>query len=340
MKILYGIQGTGNGHVSRSTQIIDCLQRLGVNIDIIFSGCDENKVYDRSVIAPIGFYKGFTFTTREGRIRYLDTIRNLSLIQFAKDVISFNARKYDLIITDFEPITSMIAKKRKLPCIGIGHQYAFLYDIPEERTGPLDHIIMNNFAPAQYPIGIHWHHFDHPIIPPVVPQNIPVPDNPDPSLILVYLPFEESAHIEQVLKPFKEYTFAVYAGGPDQSVCRKGNIQWSPFSKTGFYNDLGRCRGVICNAGFELPSEALHLGKKLLVKPLKGQFEQLTNAMTLKMLNLGMAMDDLDSKSISQFLEQTDSPKAHYPHVAHSLAEWIITGDWEDDNKLIKKVWN
>ena len=35
-------------------------------------------------------------------------------------------------------------------------------------------------------------------------------------------------------------------------------------------------------AGFELPAEALYLGKKLLVIPMKGQFEQQCNAASLR----------------------------------------------------------
>ena len=42
----------------------------------------------------------------------------------------------------------------------------------------------------------------------------------------------------------------------------------------GFQQDLHRCEGVICSAGFELPSEAIQLGKKLLVQPVAGQMEQ------------------------------------------------------------------
>ena len=48
--------------------------------------------------------------------------------------------------------------------------------------------------------------------------------------------------------------------------------------------DLKESEGIITNAGFETPSEALSMGKKVFVKPLKGQFEQLSNAKALKQL--------------------------------------------------------
>lgn len=66
---------------------------------------------------------------------------------------------------------------------------------------------------------------------------------------------------------------------------------------------LAGCRGVISNAGFELASEALTLGKKLLVKPLGGQFEQLTNGKTLEMMGLATLMDVLDANLVRTWLD-------------------------------------
>ncbi|MEO7767509.1 MAG: glycosyltransferase family protein, partial [Ferruginibacter sp.] len=38
------------------------------------------------------------------------------------------------------------------------------------------------------------------------------------------------------------------------------------------------CRGVLCGAGFETPAEALYMKKKLLIIPMKHQYEQHCNA--------------------------------------------------------------
>jgi predicted glycosyltransferase len=42
------------------------------------------------------------------------------------------------------------------------------------------------------------------------------------------------------------------------------------------------CTGMLCGAGFETPAEALFLKKKLMVIPMKGQYEQQCNAAALK----------------------------------------------------------
>ncbi len=41
MKILYAIQGTGNGHLSRARDIIPRLQKKG-EVDILISGCQAD----------------------------------------------------------------------------------------------------------------------------------------------------------------------------------------------------------------------------------------------------------------------------------------------------------
>ena len=58
MKILYAIQGTGNGHLTRAKEIIPILQQKG-DLDILLSG-NENNI-------PLGYdvkynLKGLNFT--------------------------------------------------------------------------------------------------------------------------------------------------------------------------------------------------------------------------------------------------------------------------------------
>jgi len=45
-----------------------------------------------------------------------------------------------------------------------------------------------------------------------------------------------------------------------------------------FTDSLAKSKGLICSAGFEGPSEAMFLGKKVLLSPISGQYEQAANA--------------------------------------------------------------
>ena len=57
----------------------------------------------------------------------------------------------------------------------------------------------------------------------------------------------------------------------------------------------------MCGAGFETPSEALYLKKKLLVIPMKNQYEQQCNAEALKDMGVSVIYD-LNQKNI-KFIE-------------------------------------
>jgi uncharacterized protein (TIGR00661 family) len=111
------------------------------------------------------------------------------------------------------------------------------------------------------------------------------------------------------------------------------------YSRQGFLKDLAESSGVITNAGFELASEALHLGKKILVKPLARQMEQMSNAKALAKLNLGTVMKRLDRETVDGFLAKRPVAIVRYPDVARLIADWIGAGNWTDVSGLSRVAW-
>jgi uncharacterized protein (TIGR00661 family) len=337
MNILYGVQTTGNGHISRSREVIRELKNLGHEVEVILSGRKPAMPSELQEFIPFQTREGLTFFTHRGKLKYFQTAFNLNLFQFYRDIVSFDGCGYDLVISDFEPISARIARRQSLPSIGVGHQYAFIYDIPTLGDNPLSSFIIKNFAPVDYPVGLHWHHFNQPILPPIVPNNIKSNDKKIDNKILVYLPFEKLEEIITLLKPFQRYQFFVYHCLTKAQD--RGNIYLRPYSRTGFLSDLSECNGVISNAGFELASEALYLGKKILIKPLAGQMEQISNALAITSLNLGMAMNRLNVVSVAQFLDRPVVAPVKFPDVARMIAEWIDSGQWEDVEGLAQRAW-
>ena len=65
-----------------------------------------------------------------------------------------------------------------------------------------------------------------------------------------------------------------------------GNILFIPVDKNAFNKSLIHCKAIITGAGFETPAEALFLGKKLMVIPIQGQYEQSCNAAALEKLGV------------------------------------------------------
>lgn len=337
MRILYGVQATGNGHITRARVIAPVLRRLGVEVQYVFSGRPWDQLFDMDVFGDCEWRRGLTFSTHAGHVQYIRTAFHNDLPGFIRDVRALDLSPYDLVVTDFEPVTAWAARLRGATSIGIGHQYAFNYPIPRTGDDVLARNVMKYFAPASIGLGLHWHHFDQPILPPII-ETPPEPEQVRPDKIVVYLPFEEIRAIVHLLENFKSHQFYVYSAA---TVSRKPeHIHIRQLSRTGFQNDFRDCNGVICNAGFELASEALQMGKKLLVKPLRAQMEQLSNALALEQIQLGAVMPDLDEASVAFWLNNAAVHRVVYPKVAEAVVQWLLAGHRQIDPNWVRSIWD
>jgi len=337
MKILYGVQGTGNGHTTRARIMAKALADAGAQVDWVFSGRERDKYFDMDVFGNYQTYRGLTFATQNGKVLFLKTALTSNVAQLYQDTKKVNVEGYDFIINDFEPVSAWAAKRAGKKVIGISHQNAFLHDIPKEDGNIFVDWFMRNFAPVTQPIGLHWHHFNQPILPPLVEPSH-YPNVSTPKHYLVYLPFAGLDDIVPQLREFPDYDFFVYQ--PVLAAYDDGHIHVRPFSREGFQMDLHRCEGVICSAGFELPSEAIHLGKKILVQPVAGQMEQKSNALALEKLGYGTIAKKFDVETLGKWLplKPPASPR-HFPDVAKTLVHWLMNGGGENISELQQQLW-
>ncbi len=337
MKIFYGVQGTGNGHITRARVMAKELYAAGIDVHFQFTGRPADKYFDMEIFNGYDSRAGLTFHTEKGKVSYLKTALDAKPITFIKDLRSLDLSGYDLVISDFEPVTAWAAKNQKIPVLGIGHQYAFNHKIPREGSDPIADQVMKYFAPADVGVGLHWHHFGQPILPPII-------DTPETPLsiiknkIIVYLPFEDQNEVIRLLSPFRKFEFHLYS--PDVAKSTIDHITWKPLSRDGFQKDLYDCAGIISNAGFELASESLQLGKKILAKPLHAQMEQISNAAALQQLGYGHVMHDLDAAVIEHWLHDNHAVHVTYPNIAKVLVQWIQNGRPEMDADFIEAIWD
>lgn len=337
MRIFYGVQGTGNGHITRARVMAKELFAAGIDVSFQFSGRPASKYFDMEIFNGYQVRTGLTFNTDKGQVSYLRTARDVKPITFIRDVKSLDLTGYDLVISDFEPITAWASKIQKKTVLGIGHQYAFSHKIPREGSDPLAEQVMKYFAPADRSVGLHWYHFGQPILPPII-DTPEIPRTILKNKIVVYLPFENQQEIIRFLLPFKNFEFHIYS--PDNISSKFDHIQCNPLSHEGFQKDMYNCIGILSNAGFELASEALQLGKKILAKPLHAQMEQISNAAALQQLGYGHVMHDMDSSIIEHWLHDDHAVRITYPNIAKVLVQWIQSGMPEMDADFIKNIWN
>lgn len=337
MRIIYGVQGTGNGHITRARVMARELYAAGIDVTFLFSGRPRKELFDMDIFNHFECRYGLTFHADKGKVSYLKTVLESRPVNFVKEVCSLDFKGYDLVISDFEPVTAWAAKKQKKQVIGIGHQYAFDHDIPKAGADPLASLVMKLFAPVDIGIGLHWHHFDQPVLPPIIETQSP-PERIQKNKIIVYLPFEEQSSILKLLIPFTDYEFHIYTGihieSEDQHIIIK------PLSRDGFQRDLHDCAGIISNAGFELASESLQLGKKILAKPLASQMEQVSNGRALQQLGYGHITNHLQTSVIEQWLDDDRAVRVAYPNVAQILVQWIEDGMQPVDKDRCGMAWD
>ncbi|MGS0682738.1 MJ1255/VC2487 family glycosyltransferase [Shewanella sp. 125m-7] len=337
MRILYGVQGTGNGHLSRARVMAKALQRQGVDVDFFFSGRSAEQFFDMQCFGQYQLQAGLTFATANGRVSVAKTAKHNAWFGFIKDVKNLDLSGYDLVLNDFEPVSAWAAKNQGIPSIGISHQAALNYPVPKIGDSWFNEVMLSYFAPVDIALGCHWHHFGFPILPPFVEV-----DKVELQLahqIVVYLPFESPDEIAKFLTPFSDYTFWVYHAG-EAPHCVPGHVKWHGFDRSGFKAAMASCGGVIGNAGFELASEALTLGKKLLIKPLLGQFEQLSNVAALELLGAAECMKThLDPDALRRWLKAPMPEAIQYPEVGDALVTWLLQGNWSQPEALCQSLW-
>jgi uncharacterized protein (TIGR00661 family) len=340
MRILYGVQTTGHGHLVRSTPMIRQLRELGHEVDVLLSGPPPDPDWLTRIGAPLTIRRGLTFAADGGRIRYIRTALQARPFHFVRDVLRNPQPEPDLIVTDYEPITAWMARRRGQRSVGIGHQYAFAWpQVPRAKGNLITRSVMDLFAPVSIPAGAHWAAFGAPVLPPAVAPEIralargPV----EPDLVVVYLAFDPLERLVPLLQRFPEHRFHVYA--KVTAELQHGNVAIRPISRARFVADLARCAGVIANTGFTLTSECLHLGIAVLVKPIEGQLEQESNAVALERLGLGTVTRQLSGQDVQAWLAKPAPAAQHYPDVTATLIQWLNTGAEEPLVALSARLW-
>ena len=337
MRLLYGVQATGQGHISRARAMAEALRPYDIEVTWLFSGRPKDQLFDMEPFENFEHRSGLTFVTQSGQLQYVKTAVHNNLWRFVQDVRSLNLERYDLIVTDYEPVTAWAAKLARRQIIGIGHQYAFGSNTPVAGHSLLQRTVMRWFAPVDRPVGLHWAAFDSNVLPPILDLPQLEANAPD-DFFLVYLPFEHQDKVTQWLQAFPEHRFKQYAGGLENA--EQGNVLRCSANISGFKSDLGRCRGVICNSGFELISECLQWRKSVLTRPLQGQMEQLSNAAALAQLNYARVMYELDTKVTRAWLANPPAgPELHFHNVAEQLAHWLAHGATEPIDLINHRLW-
>lgn len=325
MRVLYAIQGTGNGHLSRARDIVPLLQEK-VSLDLLVSGIQA----DVSLPHPVKYQlkgAGFIFGT-SGGVDLLKTYQKADTRRFLKDVRNLPVQDYDLIINDFEPVSAWAAYFKKVPSVSLSHQSAILNEnAPQPKKGDsVGKAILKNYAPTDRAYGFHFAEFDKNIFTPVIRQQLRQAEVKNLGHFTVYLPAYDDQKLIKRLKQFKDVPWQVFSKHTERSY-REENVSITPVNNDEFIRSLTSCEGILCGAGFETPAEALFLKKKLMVIPMKNQYEQHCNATALEAIGVPV-LKNFKKKQlprIAEWIEKTQPVEVNYPNITEEIIDLVLS---------------
>ena len=291
-RLLYAIQGTGNGHLSRAGALIPALQKRG-ELDLLVSGRDVQV----SVTHPV-LYRfngaGFVFG-QNGGIDWYQTLRIQRPLALLQDSRALPLRQYDLVINDFEPVSALAARRQGFNrIVSLSHQASFLSkNAPRPARNrfsldePVAEWMFQHYAPCPSAIGLHFEAYDDFIHTPVIRPGIRMlrPSH-DSGEVLVYLPAYQDDLLVAFLQKVDPARSWVVFSKRQKATARFGQVMVHPAGDALFCKHLEHAEAVLCGAGFETPAETLFLGKKLWVIPMKQQYEQACNAEALRRMGI------------------------------------------------------
>jgi uncharacterized protein (TIGR00661 family) len=324
MRILYAIQGTGNGHLSRARSIVPELCRYGI-VDVLVSGVQVELTLDYPVkyrFQGLGFIFG-----KKGGIDMLATYRKAKLKRFRREIQSLPVMDYDLVISDFEPVSAWACLQRGVPCYGLSHQAAVLSEHaprPKKRDG-VGTAFLQYYAPVTKAYGFHFKPYDEGIFTPVIRDGVRRLKPHAGDHYTVYLPAYSDARIIDMLLHFPETQWEVFSKNTS-GLTEHQNIIIRPLHDNLFLQSMANSKGVLCGAGFETPAEALFLGKKLLVIPMKGQYEQQCNAAALKKLGVPVIrnLKEQQVSAIDAWLDDRTVVPVDYPDQTAEIVRQLV----------------
>ncbi|WP_282179068.1 glycosyltransferase family protein [Maribacter stanieri] len=325
MKVLYAIQGTGNGHLSRARDVIPALLKHNISLDLLVSGIQA----DIKLPYPIKYQlKGLSFIFgKKGGVDIWKTYYKANSMRLQKEIKSIPIENYDLIINDFEPVTAWACKLKNKPCYSFSHQAAVLStQAPKpKKKDKMGKWILNNYAPTTHQFGLHFKSYESNIYTPIIRNDIRSAEISKGEHYTVYLPSYSDEKLLNFLSQMKSTKWEVFSKHNNYEYFSK-NIHIKPITNEAFINSMATSKGVLCGAGFEAPAESLFMQKKLLVIPMKGQYEQQCNAAALSEMGVPM-IKSLKKKHLDKLKKWVDSDSTvlvDYPDITDKIVSQLL----------------
>ena len=318
MKILFGVQTEGNGHITQCIATKQYLQSQGIEVTTAFAAkkkrglpkyfTDEFNVID---------YDGFDFVfDNVGRVVIWKTIVKNTfelprlIVSFIKICSIIQKEKPDAIFNYYEPLVGLTALFFKnIKYVSFGHQYAMDSVIYPRINGyivqKLFLSIINKITSIRAKIvALSYYEFNDTtmiVSPPILrAESYSISDKKE-DFVLVYLMNEDM--LPQLISQAKKY--------PDINIqCfTKLTKQYDELPNLKLFNLDGKlfqekmkvCKAVVCSGGFETSAEAIYQNKPLLMIPMPNHYEQHANCNDAYLNSYAIYSESIDLSKIPKY---------------------------------------
>ena len=318
MKILFGVQTEGNGHITQCIATKQYLQSQGIEVTTAFAAkkkrglskyfTDEFNVID---------YDGFDFVfDNVGRVVIWKTIVKNTfelprlIVSFIKICSIIQKEKPDAIFNYYEPLVGLTALFFKnIKYVSFGHQYAMDSVIYPRINGyivqKLFLSIINKITSIRAKIvALSYYEFNDAtmiVSPPILrAESYRISDKKE-DFVLVYLMNEDM--LPQLISQAKKY--------PDINIqCfTKLTKQYDELPNLKLFNLDGKlfqekmkvCKAVVCSGGFETSAEAIYQNKPLLMIPMPNHYEQHANCNDAYLNSYAIYSESIDLSKIPKY---------------------------------------
>ncbi|MFJ1637827.1 MULTISPECIES: glycosyltransferase family protein [unclassified Streptomyces] len=327
LNVIIGVNGIGMGHTVRQSVIAQYLRDRGHLVRIVTNGQSRAEYFrDLGFLAWDGWMP--TLLARDDRIHARDVVRAnmreapgglLRHLQLRRAVR--NSGVPDVFVTDYEPNTPRLAYHFNRPLISIDQQSKYRHlDLPalgryartadEQRLRYFAPRVDRSFICSYVPLAAEDRRveFIAPVVPDLV-RSAPVTTEP---LVTAYFsryfdhgPEESVRELASIFRQsVPDQTLRIYTQPTELRSLRgyaDARVEIRAFDREEFIADMARSEVVFSNAGFNLISEALVLGKPVHLVPLP-TYDQHWCAKVIDEAELGTAAPRIERPAVLDFL--------------------------------------
>jgi uncharacterized protein (TIGR00661 family) len=295
-RILYGVMGDARGHVARALTVAQEMPHH----EFLFLG--GGKVQDIRIfgynVHEIPMLATYYINNKVDMKTTLWNASRVLLHRHAiRKVISSIVKDFDpdIILTDYEYFTPLVAMNLGLPCVSIDHQHILThchYQVPHSQRFSrfLTCSIVNklySFSSEFLIISFYNLPPKNPetttVFPPLIRKDVQMTKTSQGDHVLVYQTSPTFHRLFPILEKI-ESKFLIYGFGARPS---QKNLVFKENSSHGFLEDLATARYAITNGGHNVLCEAIYLGKPVLAFPIANAYEQFLNSYFLSECGYG-----------------------------------------------------